>query len=117
MISGNILTVLTLDPALEAQIGDSVVQANDGSYVNLDPGTVHALLEALKVEHERVSRIGIAPAVLCSAKVRRHLKQISEQVLPRLAVFSYNEIQPDIEIRTVGSISTTGSGVTEVLSA
>ena len=41
----------------------------------------------------------------CSAKVRRHLQQLSEQVLPRLAVFSYNEIQPEVDIRAAGTVS------------
>jgi flagellar biosynthesis protein FlhA len=99
------LSVITLDPSLEAELSDAVVQTADGSYVNLDPGRVHGLLMALKDQVERVSTAGVAPVVLCSAKVRRHLKQLAEQVVPRLPVLSYNEIQPDVEIRTVGMVS------------
>jgi flagellar biosynthesis protein FlhA len=99
------LTVLTLDPDLEALLGDSVVQTPDGSYVNLDPGTVNGLLNGLRDSYERVSQSGVVPVVLCSAKVRRHLKQLSEQVLPRLAVLSYNEIHAGVELRTVGMVS------------
>jgi flagellar biosynthesis protein FlhA len=53
---------------------------------------------------------GIVPVVLCSAKVRRHLKQVSEPVLPRLAVVSYNEIQRDVDIQMVARVSLDGGG-------
>ena len=107
---GNVLYAITLDGPLEAMLGDAVVQTGDGSYLNLDPGTVNAVLTALKGDYERVSMQGMAPVVLCSAKVRRHLKQVSEPVLPRLAVVSYNEIQRDVDIQMVARVSLDGSG-------
>jgi flagellar biosynthesis protein FlhA len=107
---GNVLHAITLDGPLEAMLGDAVVQTGDGSYLNLDPGTVNAVLTALKGDYERVSMQGMAPVVLCSAKVRRHLKQVSEPVLPRLAVVSYNEIQRDVDIQMVARVSLDGDG-------
>jgi flagellar biosynthesis protein FlhA len=107
---GNVLYAITLDGPLEAMLGDAVVQTGDGSYLNLDPGTVNAVLTALKGDYERVSMQGMAPVVLCSAKVRRHLKQVSEPVLPRLAVVSYNEIQRDVDIQMVARVSLDGGG-------
>ncbi|MCW2955294.1 MAG: flagellar biosynthesis protein FlhA [Thermoleophilia bacterium] len=109
LVGGNTLYAVTLDGPLEAMLGDAVVQTGDGSYLNLDPGTVNAVLTALKGEWERVSAQGMAPVVLCSAKVRRHLKQVSEPVLPRLAVVSYNEIQRDVDIQMVARVSLDGS--------
>ena len=106
--AGNSLNVITLDGPLEAMLGDAVVQTGDGSYLNLDPGTVNSVLTALKGEYERVSMQGIVPVVLCSAKVRRHLKQVSEPVIPRLAVVSYNEIQRDVDIQLVARVSLDG---------
>lgn len=105
---GNVLYAITLDGPLEAMLGDAVVQTGDGSYLNLDPGTVNAVLTALKGDYERVSNQGMVPVVLCSAKVRRHLKQVSEPVLPRLAVVSYNEIQRDVDIQMVARVSLDG---------
>ncbi|MCW2961059.1 MAG: flagellar biosynthesis protein FlhA [Thermoleophilia bacterium] len=109
LVGGNTLYAVTLDGPLEAMLGDAVVQTGDGSYLNLDPGTVNAVLTALKGEWERVTEQGMAPVVLCSAKVRRHLKQVSEPVLPRLAVVSYNEIQRDVDIQMVARVSLDGN--------
>ena len=105
---GGTLHAITLDGPLEALLGDSVVQTQDGSYLNIDPATVNTMLTALQAEYSRVSTMGMLPVVLCSAKVRRHLKQVSEPVLPRLAVLSYNEIERDIEIQMVGRVSLQG---------
>ena len=107
---GGVLNAITLDGPLEALLGDAVVQTADGSYLNLDPGTVNAVLTALQGEYLRVQEQGITPVVLCSAKVRRHLKQVSEPVLPRLTVVSYNEIQRDVDIQMVARVSLDGGG-------
>jgi hypothetical protein len=40
--------------------------------------------------------------------VRRHLKQVAEPVLPRLAVLSYNEIGRDVDIELVGRVGLDG---------
>ncbi len=104
-MDGRSLSTITLDCLLEALIADSVVQTQEGSYLNVDPATVNSMLNALRAEVERVSHSGMAPVVLCSAKVRRHLKQVSAAMLPRLAVFSYNEIGRDIDIQMVGRVS------------
>ena len=42
--------------------------------------------------------------LLCSARVRRHLRRLCEQRLPQLAVCSYNEIAPGIGVETTGVI-------------
>jgi flagellar biosynthesis protein FlhA len=39
--------------------------------------------------------------LLCSARVRRHLRRLTEQRLPQLAVCSYNEIVPGVSVETV----------------
>ena len=45
------------------------------------------------------------PVLLCSARVRRHLRMLCEQRLPQMAVCSYNEIAPGIGVETTGVIS------------
>ena len=42
--------------------------------------------------------------LLCSARVRRHLRRLVEQAIPQLAVCSYNEIAPGISVETIGVI-------------
>jgi flagellar biosynthesis protein FlhA len=39
--------------------------------------------------------------MLCSARVRRHLRKLVEARLPQLAVCSYNEVAPGVGVETV----------------
>jgi flagellar biosynthesis protein FlhA len=43
--------------------------------------------------------------VICSSRVRRHLRRLVEQTLPQLSVCAYNEIAPGISVETIGVVS------------
>jgi flagellar biosynthesis protein FlhA len=102
------LTVLTLDPEIEQEIADSIVQTPDGSYLGLEPGRANEVCVAVKEQVERASTMGLRPALICSARVRRHLKALTMHTAPRLTVLSYNEVVPSVRVETVGVI---GNGV------
>ena len=72
------------------------MQTPDGSYLGLDPGRAEALVRAVRDEVERAAALGLRPALLCSARVRRHLQALTAHTRCRgCAVLSYNEIVPD----------------------
>ncbi|NLJ87207.1 MAG: flagellar biosynthesis protein FlhA [Epulopiscium sp.] len=97
--------IITLDPDLEQTIMDSVQQSEQGSYLALDPETTQRIFEKLSQEIRRFSSIGQQPILLTSPIVRIYFKRLSEQVTPDLIVLSYNEIDPSIEIQSIGMVS------------
>ncbi|HLH65908.1 MAG TPA: flagellar biosynthesis protein FlhA [Solirubrobacteraceae bacterium] len=100
------LCVITLDPAIEQEVATSITQTTDGEYLALDPARAHALLGALRTQTEQAAaRRGIRPVLLCSARVRRHLRRLVESAVPQLAVCSYNEISSGISVETLGVVS------------
>jgi flagellar biosynthesis protein FlhA len=101
------LRAITLDPGIEQEIAASITQTTDGEYLALEPARAQALLGAIRAQSEHAAARGTARAVLlCSARVRRHLRRLLEASLPQLAVCSYNEISPGISVETIGVIST-----------
>jgi flagellar biosynthesis protein FlhA len=102
------LQAITLDPSIEQEVSTSITQTTDGEYLAMDPPRAQAIVNALRtqVEHAtaRGGRGGRAPIVLCSARVRRHLRRLIAQAQPHLAVCSYNEIAPGINVETIGVI-------------
>ena len=44
--------------------------------------------------------MGVRPVLVCSSRIRRHLRRLIEQALPQLPVVSYNEIVPGIRVET-----------------
>ena len=48
---------------------------------------------------------GKQPVVLASPVVRLYFKRLTEQSIPGLVVLSYNELDPGMEINSVGMVS------------
>ena len=101
------LHAITLDPTIEHEVVSSITQTTEGEYLAMEPSRAQAVLGALRTQSERASTHGgIRPVLLCSARVRRHLRRLVEQTLPHLAVCSYNEIASGISVETIGVVNT-----------
>jgi len=101
------LHAITLDPAIEHEVVSSIAQTTDGEYLAMEPSRAQAVLAALREQSDQASTHGgLRPVLLCSARIRRHLRRLAEQTLPHLAVCSYNEIASGISVQTVGVVST-----------
>jgi flagellar biosynthesis protein FlhA len=96
------LRAIAMDPALEQEIAEALVQTADGEFLAMDPVRAHALVDVCAEQVEAALARGGRPVMLCSARVRRHLRRLWEQRLPQLAVCSYNEIAPGVSVETVG---------------
>ena len=98
----NTLRAIAIDPALEQEVAEALVQTADGEFLAMDPTRAHALIDACSEQVEHALARGGRPVMLCSARVRRHLRGLWEQRLPQLAVCSYNEIAAGVSVETVG---------------
>jgi flagellar biosynthesis protein FlhA len=98
------LRAIALDPMVEQEVSEAIAQTSDGEYLAMEPSRAQALVTALRDRSEGASAQGGRPVLLCSARVRRHLRRLCEQTLPHLAVCSYNEIVPGIRVETVGIV-------------
>jgi flagellar biosynthesis protein FlhA len=100
------LRVITLDPTIEQELATSITQTSDGEYLAMEPTRAHAVLNAVKTQSDNANaRGGFRPVLLCSARVRRHLRRLVESAVPHLPVCSYNEVAPGISVETIGVIS------------
>jgi flagellar biosynthesis protein FlhA len=100
------LRVITLDPTIEQELATSITQTSDGEYLAMEPSRAQAVLTAVKSQSEHAStRGGLRPVLLCSARVRRHVRRLLESSVPHLPVCSYNEVAPGISVETIGVIS------------
>src|SRR3954464_2256116 len=94
------LRVIAIDPTLEQSMAEALVQTADGDFLAMAPAQAGAIVESAAEQVELALGSGGRPVLLCSARVRRHLRQLCEQRLPQLAVCSYNEIAPGIGVET-----------------
>ncbi|MDQ0086085.1 flagellar biosynthesis protein FlhA [Variovorax boronicumulans] len=97
------LQVLTLDPAIESQFLQSVHVATEAagarSFV-LDPRLTEQLMKRLVQQAERMMKNNLLPVLLCAPELRRHVRALSERVMPHLRVLSMSEVPQTIELKS-----------------
>ncbi|WP_028986581.1 flagellar biosynthesis protein FlhA [Thermicanus aegyptius] len=102
---GSVLKVIHVSPALEKVIADSVQHTEQGSYLALSPEKSQEIYDHLSKQVKKAQEMGISPLLLASPATRMYLRQLLDRILPDLPVLSYNELEPDVEIQSVGMVS------------
>ncbi|CAN7567728.1 flagellar biosynthesis protein FlhA [Acidovorax sp. LjRoot129] len=108
------LHVLTLDPVVESQFLQSVQTAQaagaeggagvTSSFV-LEPKMAEQLMVRLMQQAERMMKGNMLPVLLCAPELRRHVRSLSERVMPHLRVLSMAEIPHTIELKSYAVVS------------
>lgn len=98
-------SVVTLDPKAEQEIMSSVKQTEQGSYLALDPAYTQSLMESIRTEIQKLEELGRTPILITSPIVRMYVKKLTEEQFKHLHVLSYNEIDSDVELQSVGMVT------------
>ena len=98
-------SVVTLDPKLEQTIMGAVKQTEQGAYLNLDPDKTKAIMKSVEQETKKLEDMGKAPIVITSPIVRIYFKRLTEDYYRDLIVISYNEIESNVELQSVGMVT------------
>lgn len=99
-----VIYAITLDYNLEQKIAEVIKQSEKGIAVGLEPKIIHQIYNSIISEYRKNAGKEYEPVILCSPVIRSYFRKIIEKILPNLAVLSYNEIQPKIEVRSVGVV-------------
>lgn len=99
--------VLTLDPELEQTLREAIQKSDHGSYLALEPQMAQQIMGKLRDQVQKMMETGRQPVILCAPYVRFHLKRLTERILPGLVVLSFNELQPNIHVESLGMVRMT----------
>ena len=103
--SDQTLKAIALDPAVEQEVSEAITTTAEGEYLAMAPAQAQALLQALGAQVDEAVSRGRRPVLLCSSRVRRHLRRLCAQALPQLSVCAYNEVTPGINVETIGVVT------------
>ncbi|MCD7709625.1 MAG: flagellar biosynthesis protein FlhA [Clostridiales bacterium] len=98
-------SVITVDPKVEQEIMSSVKQTEQGAYLTLDPDKTKAIMGSLETETQKLESIGKPAIVVTSPIVRMYFKKLTEDYFKDLTVVSYNEVESDVELQSVGMVT------------
>lgn len=98
-------SVITLDPKVEQEIMNSIKQTEQGAYLNLDPEKTKKIMESVGSELQKLENLGKSPIIITSPIVRMYFKRLTEDYYRDLIVVSYNEIESNVELQSVGMVT------------
>ena len=97
--------VITLTPSVEQEIMSSVKQTEQGAFLTLDPQRISAIMEQVQTQVAAMEEQGKTAIIVCSPIVRMYFKKMSEDYIKDLIVLSYNEVENNVSLNSVGQIS------------
>jgi flagellar biosynthesis protein FlhA len=99
------LKVITLNPEIENLIMNGVRKSGNNSYVSLEPNVLQNIVNSHMKEESRLKeRLGDV-VVLTSPVVRCYYKRLMDQFSSEAVVLSFSEINQDVNIQALGTIS------------
>ncbi|MEG0963031.1 MAG: flagellar biosynthesis protein FlhA, partial [Lachnospiraceae bacterium] len=103
--ANEVTNVVTLDPKAEQEIMASVKQTEQGAYLTLDPEKTKTIMSSLETEIAKLENLGKSAIIITSPIVRMYFKKLTEDYFKDLIVVSYNEVESNIELQSVGMVS------------
>lgn len=101
MMNQTCLSVLTLAPPLEQKLGGSIAN----NHFALDPSLTESFITSLAHQVEKMLTERKRPVLLCSSLLRRHIKHLTQRVIPHLTVLGMNEIPINIQIESFSVVT------------
>ncbi len=102
---GSTLKVLTLSGKIEKMVADGIQQTDHGNYLSLDPQQSQQILEAIASQIEQLSLMEESAIILCSPAIRMYVRQLTERYFPQVPILSYNELEADVEVQSLGVVN------------
>ncbi len=106
-VNGGALQVLTLDPSIEQTFLQTIRAAEQGGPLAVEPKFAEQVVSHLAQHAERMVKANHVPVLLCAPELRRHIKSLSERMVPQLRVLSMAEVPNSVDLRAFATLSLT----------
>ncbi|HXG48067.1 MAG TPA: flagellar biosynthesis protein FlhA [Methylomirabilota bacterium] len=93
--------VIAVDPRLEQQIAQGLRQTATDISLMMEPRLARHVVDALSQRVQKMLADGLPPVVMCSPHLRLPFRRFFETTFADLAVLSFAEIPPRVEVQNV----------------
>ncbi|MEJ2157583.1 MAG: flagellar biosynthesis protein FlhA [Desulfobacteraceae bacterium] len=98
------MMVVTLGQPLERRLAEAIERTDQGEYLSIDPHLAQLAMEKLARQLEKFGPMNLQPVTLCSSHIRLHFKRLVDRFMPNISVLSYDEIEPNVKIQSIGVV-------------
>ncbi len=71
----------------------------------MDPEKTKAIMDSVETEIAKLENLGKSPIIITSPIVRMYFKKLTEEYFKDLIVVSYNEVDSNVELQSVGMVT------------
>ena len=99
------LSVMSLNPRVEAQIADNIRRSDGKGAFVIEPRLAEQLMRKLIPMAESMMQESLAPVLLCGPEIRRYLRSFTRRSIPRLAILSVNEVPHTVDLKSFAVVN------------
>ncbi len=99
------LHVMTLSPALENQLRNSLVNTDNRMGFQIDAKMAQRILASTGEQMENMAKQGYLPVLLCPRELRFAFRRLVEQSFPSLVVLAFSEVSQGTRVKAHGMVN------------
>ncbi len=100
-----VIRAITVDPKIEQLITTTLQsQKQLTNNLGLPPQVVQSIYRSVAQNVEQANSMGYHPVIICSPTIRAYFRKLIEGQFPDVAVISFGELPPDVQIESIGKV-------------
>ncbi|MDQ0190541.1 flagellar biosynthesis protein FlhA [Alicyclobacillus cycloheptanicus] len=104
-VPGQPLSVITFAPPVEERLSEALVQQEGASFIGLEPALSQQIFKRVREESAKLTALGKTPILLTHPQLRLPVRRWMARYVPDVAVLSYNELDPAVEVESGGVVN------------
>ncbi|GHH99966.1 flagellar biosynthesis protein FlhA [Neobacillus kokaensis] len=104
-VRNGVVHAIQVGAGIEKKLAESIQRTEHGDILTMDPESSNQLILSFTQKMEQMAQLGIRPVILTSSGIRMYVRQLMERTLADVPILSYNELEPNVEVQSVGVVN------------
>ncbi|WP_462410745.1 flagellar biosynthesis protein FlhA [Neobacillus sp. Marseille-QA0830] len=104
-VRNGVVHAIQVGAGIEKKLAESIQRTEHGDILAIDPEASNQIILTFTQKIEQMAQLGIRPIILTSAGIRMYVRQLMERALADIPILSYNELEPNVEVQSVGVVN------------
>ncbi|WP_066400888.1 flagellar biosynthesis protein FlhA [Neobacillus mesonae] len=104
-VRNGVVHAIQVGAGIEKKLAESIQRTEHGDILTIDPESSNQLILTFTQKIEQMAQLGIRPIILTSSGIRMYVRQLVERSLADVPILSYNELEPNVEVKSVGVVN------------
>jgi flagellar biosynthesis protein FlhA len=100
-----VIHAIQVGASIEKKLAESIQRTEHGDMLALDPEISNRMIHSFSESIQQMNQLGVRPIVLASSGIRMYVRQIMERAFYDIPILSYNELEPNVEVQSVGVVN------------